>query len=156
MHNTVTIIDFKKSLEQYSRLIGIDYGSKKIGLSLSDREKIIASPYKTLIRKNLKFDIKYICDIIDENAVSGIVFGYPIEAKGYIGETCAAVDKFCKELIAKRPLPYYFQDERLSTSAVRQILRHTNMSPSKKNNVDDKMAACYVLQIVLDIMNTNN
>ena len=73
-----------------------------------------------------------------------------------MGEACAAVDKFCKELISKKPLPYYLQDERLSTSAVRQILGHTNMSRAKKDKVDDKMAACYILQIVLDIMNTNN
>jgi putative Holliday junction resolvase len=156
MYNAAVVTDFRHSVEQGSRLIGVDYGSKKIGLSLSDRGKIIASPYKTLIRKNLKFDIKCICDIIDENSVSGIVFGYPIEARGTVGEACAAVDKFCKELISKKPLPYYLQDERLSTSAVRQILGHTNMSRAKKDKVDDKMAACYILQIVLDIMNTNN
>ncbi len=156
MYNTIAIIDFKHCLSQESRLLGIDYGSKKIGLSLSDRGKIIASPYKTLIRKNLKFDIQSICDIIDENSVSGIVIGYPIETRGTTGTACAAVDKFCKELLAKKPLPCYLQDERLSTSAVRQILGHTNMSRARKDEVDDKMAACYILQIALDLMNANN
>ena len=156
MHSATHITDFKLAISQESRLLGIDYGSKKMGLSLSDRGKIIASPYKTLIRKNLKSDIQYICDVRDENFVSGIVFGYPIETRGTAGEACAAVDRFCKELLAKKPLPCYLQDERLSTSAVRQILNHTNMSRARKDEVDDKMAACYILQIALDLMNANN
>lgn len=156
MQNLTTIKDFKESLPQGTRVLGIDYGSKKIGLSISDRDRIIASPYKTLIRKNLKSDIQYICDVIDENFVSGIVLGYPIETRGTTGEACAAVDRFCKELLTKKPLPCYLQDERLSTSAVRQILNHTNMSRAKKDEVDDKMAASYVLQIALDTMNANN
>jgi putative Holliday junction resolvase len=153
MNKFTLINEFKSSLKENSRLLGVDYGAKKIGLSLSDRTKIIASPYKVLIRKNLAADIQNICHIIDENYVGGIVFGYPIETQGTIGEACKMVENFSQKLAEEKTLPYYFQDERLSTSAVRQILDAANISRIKKDLVDDKMAASYILQIVLDIMN---
>ncbi len=153
MVKIVTIHAFKAELAAHTRVIGIDYGRKKIGLSLSDREKIIASPFQVLIRKKLTTDIESLSKTMHENAVSGIVFGYPVETSGNIGLACADVEKFAQEIEVKHSMPFYFQDERLSTSAVRRILNHTNMSRERKEQVDDKMSACYILQIVLDMMN---
>lgn len=152
MTENLTIVNFRARTASRSRILGIDYGTKKIGLSISDRAKIIASPYDTIIRSSLTRDIEAIIDIIRENDIGAIVFGYPVESSGHAGGACAAVDKFCQQLTAKIDLPYFLQDERLSTSAVRHILNETNLSRQKKDALDDKMAACYILQIVLDMM----
>lgn len=152
MRKSDDLHDFKGKLGFKTRVLGVDFGKKKLGLSLSDRDKLIASPLKLVIRKGLKADLLQIEQIIKELSVDGIVFGYPVAMSGEITDSCKDVEKFAEELSKKLELPYYFQDERMSTMAVRQILKQTNMTWQKKNQIDDMMAASYVLQIVLDMM----
>ena len=149
-----SIAEFKESIDKGGRVIGIDYGTKKIGLALSDRDKIIATPHILLTRRNINKDLQCLCQIIAENAVNAIVYGYPIEPSGLIGSACATVAKFAQEVEARISLPYYFQDERLSSAAIQHSLRDSGLTRLAKEKIDDKMAACYILQITLDRMSS--
>lgn len=135
-----------------TRILAIDFGKKKLGFSLSDRDRIIATPYKQFDRCGKKQDLQHIKAIVLEHNVGGIVMGYPVAINGLASEQCVEVEKFAELLADNLGLPIYLQDERFTTMAARQMLKETNLSWQKKNVIDDKIAATLILQTVLELI----
>lgn len=149
----VTLAELKASLEPGQCLLGIDLGSNTIGMALSDRTRMIASPLKTLKRGKFRDDSAALAALIDEHAVGGIVLGLPISMDGSEGPRCQATRQFAENLFAVVNLPITFWDERLSTAAVERLLvREADMTRKRRGEVVDKMAAAYILQGALDAM----
>lgn len=133
------------------RLLGIDVGSKTLGLALSDQTRTIASPLTTLRRRRFAEDAAALARIIGENAVSGLVIGLPVSMDGREGPKCQSVRQFAANLSAHVDLPMAFWDERWSTLAVeRMLVGEADLSRKRRREVVDKQAAAYILQGALD------
>ena len=133
-----------------NRILGIDYGERRVGLALSDPLNIFAKPFLTIDRK-LSFDLlKEIKRVIQENSVNQIVIGIPLNMKGMDSKQTVIVREFIKELGTKIKLPIHLQDERLSSKAAEHILLLQNKSPSRNKGSIDSTAACLILQEFLD------
>ncbi|MBV1901118.1 MAG: Holliday junction resolvase RuvX [Kordiimonadaceae bacterium] len=146
MSQIVSISDLKKSLKTGQRLLGIDPGTKTIGLALSDTMLIVATPMETIKRTKFKNDIIRIMDIITQENVGGFVIGWPLNMDGTEGPRCQSVKAFADNIAAKIPLPQALWDERLSTAAVERTLIEADSSRARRKQVVDKMAAAYILQ----------
>ena len=141
---------FVQKIATGQRIIGFDVGTKKLGVALSDLQHIIATPHVVIARKNNNVDFAKINSLVAEYNVGAIVVGWPIQMDGRAGEGCQKVGAFV-ELLAKRmALPIYLQDERMSTSAANRALSETNFTRKKKEAMDDKIAASYLLQNFLE------
>lgn len=132
------------------RLLGLDVGSKNVGLALSDKGHIIATPYYVLERLGWKKDLPYLINLIHAQDVVACVVGWPINMDGSIGERCAYVMEFYEKMQEAIDIPVLFWDERLSTIAAERVLLEADMSRKRRSEVVDKMAASYILQGVLD------
>jgi putative holliday junction resolvase len=137
-----------------SRLLGLDLGTKTIGLAISDPGLMVASPIETIRRgKRFADDAKALLDLIDRRGVGGLIVGLPINMDGSEGPRCQSVRAFAENLLKLRDLPLAFWDERLSTAAVnRFLIGEADMSRKRRAEVVDKMAAAYILQGALDAM----
>ena len=133
-----------------NRLIGLDLGTKTIGVSMSDSSRIIASTFETIKRKKTKLDIERIMEICDEFKISGIVLGYPINMNFTEGPRSQSTMSFAKLLELRTNIPIILWDERLSTSAAEKVLISADLSRKKRKDVIDKLAATYILQGILD------
>lgn len=142
--------DFKNNLEFGKRILGLDIGDAKIGIAVSDLSHNIANPREVLRRKNIKSDIEFFNNFIKQEEICAIVAGLPLSLQGEETEYCAKIRKFIDKINKDHSLPVFFQDERMSTSAVTRILKDSGMTRKKRDAIDDKMAAAYILQIVLD------
>ena len=148
------IQDFKKQLTPYSCIMGFDYGSKRLGVAISDLLQNIANPYTIIHRQNWKSDVAEIKKIIAEKEVKAIVYGLPLQMNGEEGEIAKEVKAFAQKLDAELHLPYMFWDERLSSSAMEKFLiKEVDMSRSKRKQKLDASAASYILQGALDRLN---
>ena len=134
------------------RLLGLDLGEKTIGLALSDRLLTVATPFKTLKRGKFAADAAQLDIIISEQGVGGLVVGLPLNMDGSDGPSAQSARAFGRNWAAHSPLPLLFQDERLSTAAVTRTLLEADASRKRRGEVVDKMAAAYILQLVLDRM----
>jgi len=132
------------------RVLGLDMGTKTIGVALSDEAGMTAQPVMTLKRKGMDADIRALKKSIDENDVMTIVVGMPINMDGSMGERSRQVEAFIGRLKATTGLPVIAWDERLSTVAVTRVLIDGDVSRKKRKEVVDKMAASYILQGYLD------
>lgn len=133
------------------RLLGIDVGTKTLGLALSDITWQIASPLTTIHRKKFRDDSKQLMTLMEEHDVGGLLLGLPINMDGSEGPRCQGVRQFANNLLALRDLPLAFWDERLSTAAVERMLIHeADISRKRRSEVIDKLAATYILQGALD------
>lgn len=133
------------------RLLGIDVGSKTLGLALSDQTRTIASPFTTLRRRRFGEDAAALARIIGDNEVSGLVIGLPVSMDGREGPRCQSVRQFASNLSAQVDLPMAFWDERWSTIAVeRMLVGEADLSRKRRREVVDKQAAAYILQGALD------
>ncbi len=136
------------------RLLGLDLGSKTIGLALSDITWRIASPLETIRRRKFSVDVERLFALVDEHAVGGLVLGMPINMDGTEGPRCQSTRAFADNVLARRNLPIVLQDERLSTAAVQRMLVDEMDSTRKRRAaVVDKLAAAYILQGLLDRLN---
>jgi putative Holliday junction resolvase len=142
--------DFAPHLKKGQPIIGLDVGAVKIGIALSDREYIIASPHEVYQRRNTRQDMGHLGKLAtDENAV-GFVIGLPLELDGSEGENCAFVRTFANQLHKKTGLPVLLKDERFSTAAASRALSESGMTRKKRDGLDDKLAAAFVLEGVLE------
>ena len=139
-----------------NRLIGLDLGTKTIGVSMSDSSRIIASTFETIKRKKTKLDIERILEICDEFKISGIVLGYPINMNFTEGPRSQSTMSFAKLLELRTNIPIILWDERLSTSAAEKVLISADLSRKKRKDVIDKLAATYILQGILDRISNIN
>ena len=141
----------KSVIEPGACLLGLDMGSKTIGVAVSDTSLIIASPLVVLARTKFTRDAEALFALVDENKAGGLVVGLPVEMSGQEGRQAQSVRTFVGNLLALRDLPVAFWDERLSTVAVERIMvEAADLSRKKRAKVVDRAAAAYILQGVLD------
>lgn len=133
-----------------ARLIGVDLGTKTIGLALSDVQRRIASPLETIRRVKFTPDAGRLRDLCLKHAVGGLVFGLPLNMDGSEGPRVQSTRAFARSLGQKTDLPIVFWDERLSTSAVTRMLIEADTRRDRRAEVVDKLAASYILQGFLD------
>jgi putative Holliday junction resolvase len=135
------------------RLMGLDLGSKTIGVALGDSGHKIATPFDTIRRKKFGIDAAALGDIIAAENIGGLVMGLPLNMDGSAGPRVQATHAFLRNL-ANLPdfptLPVLLWDERLSTAAVERTLLEADTSRAKRADVIDKMAAAYILQGAID------
>ncbi len=151
------IKEFKQKLKPYKAIMGFDFGTKRLGIAVSDLLRTVASSYKILERKNLETDIAEIKKIILEKEIGAIVYGLPLQMNGQEGEIAAKVREFADEIYQQTNLPFMFWDERLSSSAMENFLiKEVDMSRSKRKKILDASAAAYILQGALDRLAREN
>ncbi len=144
--------DLARALRPEQRLLGLDVGSKTIGVAISDPGRIIASPHTTIRRSKFARDTEALGTLIGEHDVGGLVIGLPINMNGSEGPRCQSVRQFAANLGAKLALDVAFWDERLSTVAATRTLIEADMSRQRRAEVVDKVAAAYILQGALDFL----
>jgi putative Holliday junction resolvase len=134
------------------RLMGLDVGTKTIGLALSDTRRVIASPLETIRRRRFAEDMGRVFALVDARGVGGLVIGLPLTLAGADGPRTQSVRQFARNLLAIRDLPIAFWDERLSTAAVtREMIAH-DMTRKRRAAIVDRVAAAYILQGCLDFL----
>ena len=149
----VEMIDLRTTVKRGERLLGLDLGSKTIGIAISDSGFVIASPLETIQRKKFTADALALKAIIDERQIGGLVLGLPKNMDGSDGPRVQSTRQFAANLLERFDIPIAFWDERLSTMAIKRVLvDEADMSRQKRSAVVDKMAASYILQGALDLM----
>ena len=149
----ITIEDFKKKQTSKTRLIGLDLGSKRIGVSICDERQSIATPYKTIDRINTNNLIDELKEIIKENDVKGIVIGNPINMDGSLGASAQSVKDISINISKSIDLPVCLWDERLSTVGAFNLSSQLDVNISKKIKKIDQNAAAFILQGAIDYLN---
>ena len=134
------------------RILGIDYGSKRIGLSVCDELGFTAQGLATVTRKNKEKDMEEISRFVEKYNVEKIVIGFPIRLDGTEGIQCEKVNRFAGILETRFSIPVIKWDESLSTKEAETILIEANMSRKKRKKVVDKLAATIILQGYLDYL----
>ncbi len=136
-----------------ARLIGLDLGTKTIGLAVSDSAYAVASPLQTIRRTKFTADAKQLLEIITEKNVGGIVLGLPRNMDGTEGPRAQSTRAFAQNMIGKTNLPIAFWDERLtSAEAERILIDQADMTRKRRGEVIDKMAAAIILQNFMDFI----
>jgi putative Holliday junction resolvase len=142
------------TLPRHARLMGVDLGTKTIGLAISDVERRIATPLETIRRVKFTPDATRLLQLADKHSVPALVFGMPFNMDGTEGPRAQATRAFIRALGNLRDVTVVFWDERLSTAAVTRSLIEQDASRAKRAEVVDRMAAAYILQGALDRLAT--
>ena len=145
-----TLEPLAASLPPKGRLLGLDIGTKTIGLALSDVERRIASPLETIRRTKFSADAGVLMKRVREFEICGLIVGLPLELDGKAGPRAQATRAFMRNLASFAPPPYAYWDERFSTALVTRELIAQDASRAKRAQVVDRMAAAYILQGALD------
>lgn len=132
------------------KLMGLDLGTKTIGVAISDALRMTASPVETIKRVKFTQDAERLAKLISDNAVTGIVIGLPLNMDGTEGPRAQSTRAFVRNLKQKIDLPMVFWDERLSTMAVTRTMIEADLSRARRAEIVDKLAASYILQGALD------
>jgi putative Holliday junction resolvase len=139
------------ALPPSGKLLGLDLGSKTIGVAVSDGVRYSATPIETIVRTKFTADAARITELVAANGIVGIVLGLPLNMDGSEGPRAQSTRAFARNLGLKVPVPIVFWDERLSTSAVeRMMIDEANLRRDKRAAVVDKLAASYILQGALE------
>ena len=146
----IDIEDFKKSIEKKSRLLGIDPGKNRIGIAISDEDKLVSTPLKTIFKKNNSNFINEIQTIIEENNIKGIIVGNPINMDGSKGPSAQSAEDFSKYISNNVSIPVTMWDERLSSQGAFNLSSNLDINISKKVNKLDQNAASFILQGAID------
>ena len=147
------INDIKNHINNKSRLIGVDMGSKRVGLSISDENRKIAIPLKTVNYENIQILADELKKIVNENNVKVIVFGNPKNMDGTEGSSSQSVKDKVKLISEKIKIPVFLWDERLSTVGSFNISSQLDINVTKRVKNIDENAAAFILQGVLDFLN---
>ena len=142
--------DLAERLPARARLIGVDLGTKTIGLAISDLERRLASPLKTLPRGQFRKDADALAAIFSKYEIAGVIFGLPLQLDGRDGPRAQSTRAFVRNLSTHSDLPIAFWDERFTTAVVTRALIANDVSRARRAQVVDKMAAAYILQGALD------
>ena len=148
--SVISIEDLPPLIGAEARLLGLDVGSKTIGMALSDVTRSIATPFDTIRRTKFTVDAKTIGEVIESNQVGAVVIGLPFNLDGSEGPRAQSTRAFARNLAAHIGVPMVFWDERLSTAAVERHLIEADASRKRRAEVIDRMAAAYILQGALD------
>ena len=149
----ITIEEFKKKQTSKTRLIGLDLGSKRIGVSICDERQTIATPFKTIDRINTTHLVDKLKEIIKENNIKGIVIGNPINMDGSSGSSARSVKDISINISKSIDLPVFLWDERLSTVGAFNLSSQLDVNISKKLKKIDQNAAAFILQGAIDYLN---
>ena len=147
MNNQINLV---KILNTSQILVGLDLGTKTIGVSVSDTLKIIASPLTTIKRKGIKKDLSKLKEVLNDYKIGGFVLGLPISLNNTENVQSQLVRNFNEELIIFFKIPTVFWDERFSSDIIFKELRKSQMSKTKKKKKLDQQSASYILQGYLD------
>lgn len=146
----ISLEEYEKSAPTAGRLAGLDYGTKTIGVSISDTMQTISSGLETIKRTKFKNDAARLLEIIEEHEIKAIIIGLPLNMDGTEGPRVQSTKAFARNLANVTSLPLIFWDERMSTQAAERTLLEADSSRQKRKEVIDKMAATYILQGALD------
>ncbi len=137
-------------LPDRGRLLGIDFGTVRIGLAICDPSQSIASPLTVYHRRNEKLDSQFFNHLVSQEQVVGLVIGLPLHLSGQASEKSLQASEYGRRLAAQTGLPIAWVDERFSTSMARGILSQSSMSGKKKKAQLDKLAAQIILTVYLE------
>jgi putative Holliday junction resolvase len=143
---------FATALPPRARLLGLDVGTKTIGLAVSDSGLAVASPLETIARSKFTADAATLARIVGTYGIGGLVIGLPVNMDGSEGPRCQSVRQFARNLLEKIELPLAFWDERLSTSAVTRSMIEADLTRKRRGELVDKLAAAFILQGALDYL----
>ena len=149
----VTLDELKDKLASNARLIGLDLGTKRIGIAICDDKRKIASPYKTIEYKNMEYLVNELKNIIKENNIFAVIIGNPINMDGSFGKSAQSINDKAKVIEKELNLIIAMWDERLSTSGAFNISSTLDINFSKKKKNIDEKAAAFILQGALDYLN---
>lgn len=146
------ISELKSLIKRGDRLLGLDVGTKTIGLAIADATLTVATPLETIRRTKFTKDAEELFKVVDSRQVGALVLGLPLNMDGSEGPRCQSVRQLAANLLAKRDLEIAFWDERMSTMAVTRTLLDADASRKRRGELVDKMAAAYILQGALDLI----
>ena len=149
----ITLEEFKKKHSDKCRLIGLDLGSKRIGVSICDDKQLIATPLKTINRNSLKNLVEELRLIIDENNIKGIIVGNPLNMDGSSGRSAQSVKDTTENIEKNLNIPICLWDERLSTVGAFNLSSQLDINVTKREKKIDENAAAFILQGALDFLN---
>ena len=148
----ITLEEFKKKQLDKCRLIGLDLGSKRIGVSICDEKQLIATPFKTIKRSTAKEVINELRVIIKENDIRGIIIGNPLNMDGTSGSSAQSVKDTSENIEKSINLPICLWDERLSTVGAFNLSSQLDINVSKREKKIDENAATFILQGAIDFL----
>ena len=149
----ITLEEFKKKHSDKCRLIGLDLGSKRIGVSICDDKQLIATPLKTINRNSLKDLVDELKLIVDENDIKGIIVGNPLNMDGSSGRSAQSVKDTTENIEKNLDIPICLWDERLSTVGAFNLSSQLDINVNKREKKIDENAAAFILQGALDFLN---
>ena len=149
----ITLEEFKKKQLDKCRLIGLDLGTKRIGVSICDEKQLIATPYKTINRASANELINELKAIIDDNNIKGIIIGNPLNMDGSLGKSAQSVRDISNNIKIKINIPVCLWDERLSTVGAFNLSSQLDVNVSKREKKIDENAAAFILQGAIDFLN---
>ena len=149
----ITIEEFKKKQSEKCRLIGLDLGSKRIGVSICDEKQLIATPYKTIHKSKNNELIEELKNIIQENDIKAIIIGYPLNLDGSSGSSAQSVNDVSKNIDNEIDVDVCLWDERLSTVGAFNLSSQLDVNVSKREKNIDQNAAAFILQGAIDYLN---
>ncbi len=144
--SVISLDDLAPSLGAKARLIGVDLGTKTIGLALSDVERRVASPLETIRRVKFTKDIERLTELVRRYEVAALVVGLPLNMDGSEGPRAQSTRSFVRLAVPLLGIPACFWDERLSTAAVTRSLIEQDVSRAKRQVAVDRLAAAYILE----------
>ena len=153
IYNMIAIEDFKIKHPNKVRFIGLDLGSKRIGVSICDERQSIATPFKTINKTNTNELIDELKIIIEENNIGGIIVGNPVNMDGTMGRSAQSVNDVASNISKNIDLPVILWDERLSTVAAFNLSSLLDVNVSKRAKTIDQNAAAFILQGAIDFLN---
>ena len=142
--------DLPQILKKGQRVLGLDVGTKTIGLALSDTLLMVATPLRTVRRTRFKADAAEVLREVDTHDVGALAIGLPISLEGRESPRSQSVRQFARNLLEVRDLPAVFWDERLSTAAVERTMIEADLTRRRRSEIIDRTAAAYILQGLLD------
>ena len=145
--------EFGKKIDKKSRLLGVDPRKKRVGIAISDENKIIATPYSTIIKNNFSNFLLQINKIITDNDIRGIVIGNPINMDGSPSQSSQSAKDLAINLSKNITVPITMWDERLSSRGAFNLSNDLDVNTSKKVNKLDENSAAFILQGALDFLN---
>lgn len=146
------LTDFRAQLTPGARLLGLDPGSKQIGVALSDVNRQIASPYGTLARAKLKQNAAEVAAIVAKEGVGGLIIGLPLDGEQKLGPRAQAARDWAHAMSAATGLPAALYDESFTTADTHEHLIAADISRARRSEIIDKMAAAAILQAALDAL----
>ena len=149
----ITLEEFKKKQSDRCRLIGLDLGSKRIGVSICDEKQLIATPFKTIERSTSKDLINELQNIIKDNNIKGIIIGNPLNMDGSSGSSAQSAKDMSDNISRSIDLPICLWDERLSTVGAFNLSSQLDVNVSKREKKIDENAAAFILQGAIDFLN---